>query len=82
MILITGASGFVGSNILKLRSDAIAAPSLKGMREYDVMRIFERFEVDTVIHTAAIADTRACQENPSETLKFPSILPALSRTQI
>ena len=66
MILVTGASGFVGGKILQMRSDAVAAPSLRGMREDDIRRMLERFDVDTIIHTAAISDTRACQQDPEE----------------
>ena len=66
MILVTGASGFVGGKILQMRSDAVAAPSLRGMCEDDIRRMLERFDVDTIIHTAAISDTRACQQNPEE----------------
>ena len=66
MILVTGASGFVGGKILQMRSDAVASPSLKGMGEDDVRRMLEKFDVDTIIHTAAIADITVCRQNPEE----------------
>ena len=64
MILITGASGFVGGKIVQMRADVLASPSLQGMNEDDIKRMIGQFDVDTVIHTAAISDTRACQQNP------------------
>ncbi len=33
MILVTGASGFVGHKIMEMCKDAIAAPSLRGITE-------------------------------------------------
>ena len=64
MILVTGASGFVGSKIMQLCGDTVACPSLRGMSEADIKRIVEESGADTIIHTAAISDIGTCQANP------------------
>ncbi|MBR5203256.1 MAG: sugar nucleotide-binding protein [Clostridia bacterium] len=64
MILVTGASGFVGNKIMKLCKDVIACPTLRNTTEDEIKRIIEESEVDTIIHTAAISDIGMCQANP------------------
>ena len=63
MILVTGAKGFVGHKIMEL-GDTIACPSLRGASEDEVKRIVEESGADVIIHTAAISDVRACEEDP------------------
>ena len=66
MILVTGASGFVGQKILKMCKDTIACPSLRGASEEDIKRIVEESGADTIIHTAAISDIGECEANREE----------------
>ena len=64
MILVTGATGFVGAKILAMCKDTVACPSLRNVSEDEVRRIVEESGADTIIHTAAISDIGTCQANP------------------
>ncbi len=64
MILVTGATGFVGGKMMQLCDGVIACPSLRGAREDDVRRIVESTDADTIVHTAAMADIGMCAANP------------------
>ena len=64
MILVTGATGFVGHKIMQLCGDTVACPSLRGMSEGDIQQMVEESGADIIIHTAAISDIGTCQANP------------------
>jgi len=64
VILVTGANGFVGHKIMQMCKGTVACPSLRNMCEDDIKRIVEESGVSTIIHTAAISDTGACQAAP------------------
>ncbi|SFC28317.1 hypothetical protein [Butyrivibrio sp. YAB3001] len=45
MILVTGATGFVGGKIMELCKDTVAAPSLRNVTEEEVRRFIDISEV-------------------------------------
>ena len=79
MILVTGASGFVGEKLIKCCSNTIASPSLRNKTEEEIKRIVVSAAaengVDTIIHTAAISDIGECQKNPEVSYSANVLLP-------
>ena len=75
MILITGASGFVGRYLMQTLPGAVAAPSLKEADRETVERILGDFPGDTILHTAAISDIGACQADPEGSYRANVQLP-------
>lgn len=75
MILVTGASGFVGAKIMDLCEGAVAAPSLRGMSEEEVRRLVLSGGYDAIIHTAAISDIGACERDPEGSYYANVLLP-------
>jgi len=72
-LLLTGASGFLGSRILTFYNDKyhLIAPSHSEMdiTEWDsVLHYFEQHQPDIVLHCAAISDTGTCEKNPELSL--------------
>jgi len=64
MILVTGATGFVGQKLMQMCKYTIACPSLKNATEDEIRRIIEKNDIHTIVHTAAISDIGTCQNNP------------------
>ena len=75
MILVTGATGFVGQTIMKLCKDTVACPSLQNLTEEQVAKIIRDSGADTIIHTAAIADTGVCAADPEASYQANVQLP-------
>lgn len=75
MILITGANGFVGRQLMEALPDALACPSLQNKTAEQVKAILDASAAEVVIHTAAISDTGLCQQNPQASYQANVVLP-------
>jgi len=75
MILVTGATGFVGKKLMDICSDTVAAPSLRNVSEDDVRRIIDESGADVIVHTAAISDIRTCEADPEGSYRANVELP-------
>ena len=75
MILVTGATGFVGQKIMQMCDGTIACPSLRNVTEDDIRRIIEENDIHAIIHTAAISDIGTCQQNPDASYTANVLLP-------
>ena len=70
-IVLTGGSGVLGSEILKLNNEIIA-PSRVEMNIVDSISVFDflrRSKPDLLIHCAAITDTIYCENNISKCIE-------------
>ena len=64
-VLITGAEGALGSEIRNYFPNAIAPThsELDITNHSKVVKVFAQHQPDLVIHSAAVADVRRCEEN-------------------
>ena len=74
-MLITGATGFLGSRVTEFYSEKyeICTPTHNEMditSEEGVIRIFEEYKPDVVIHCAAVSDVGACEKEPEKSYKI------------
>ncbi|NLC32643.1 MAG: NAD(P)-dependent oxidoreductase [Clostridiales bacterium] len=67
-IIVTGASGFLGSRLIKKLEHHQAVGAVRHdfdiSREDDVMTYFQEQQPEAVIHCAALSDVGACRDNP------------------
>ena len=75
MILVTGATGFVGQKIMALCENTVACPSLRNATEAEVRRLVEESGAEAIIHTAAISDIGACEKDPEASYRANVLLP-------
>lgn len=75
MILVTGATGFVGKKLMDCMENVVAAPSLREASVDDLKRILDKNDIDTIIHTAAVSDIPTCAANPEVSYRANVVLP-------
>lgn len=74
-ILVTGATGFLGSRILDFYSNKydICAPTHSEMditSEDNVFNVFDKYKPDIVVHCAAVSDVGLCEKEPEKSYKI------------
>ncbi len=74
-ILVTGATGFLGSRILDFYSNKydICAPTHSEMditNEDNVFSVFDKYKPDIVVHCAAVSDVGLCEKEPEKSYKI------------
>ena len=72
MILITGSTGILGKELLKLFPDSIH-PTHKELELSDndkVLKFIQNHSIDVIIHAAALTGVRDCEEDKSKAWKY------------
>lgn len=71
-ILVTGANGFLASRFCEYYKQKYNVIPLKRTDlditdEKKVLDVFKKYKPDYVLHTAAVAETKTCEDNPEKT---------------